>query len=518
MISNTNATLVDVRTRRFLLFVVTSLSIVSILFLLVYHLPEYPTPWYDEGSHLHVAKNFALNGIYADSSSEGYRSFGPVIGVGPTVLLPIAYLFRLSGVGIATARLVIVVYGLLTLLAIYGLALLLLKNEWLALLSIGLLVLSPGVDFITNSRTVLGEVPGLFFISAGLWLWLRAEKPDIQTLVGVGALMGLASITKNQYAMFVLPSLFCCWMADLLYYKRRGWKTFVIPGVIAGLMFVGWLLVVLMISSRNGDLAESFATLRTASAGAFFVLKLQTISEAARFLISSPVYGGLLIPAGLYTIFFCRRKSQEGQRHATVAIFILLGLGMFLASLGWERYAFAPLALSSIFVVRLMVEFFTRFNLNWTDVKASLREQTASPLLLVAFLFVGWVVVGVALPAARQLQLSFTGGNDYAYQVADYLQLKVPQDAVIETWEQELAVLTNHRYHYPPQVELANAVSRQWLGGPPVGDSYDFRTYGNPDYLVNGPFSQYTEIYWAERLTNYQRIETIGPYEIYKRK
>ena len=88
-------------------------------FLLVYHLDQYPAPWYDEGSHLHVAKNFALNGVYSDFSSEGNRPFGPAVGVGPTVLLPIALLFKVGGVSIPLARVVIVVYGVLALALLY---------------------------------------------------------------------------------------------------------------------------------------------------------------------------------------------------------------------------------------------------------------------------------------------------------------------------------------------------------------------------------------------------------------
>ncbi|NWG18486.1 MAG: hypothetical protein HXY41_17830, partial [Chloroflexi bacterium] len=80
-------------------------------FLLLYRLDVYPEPWYDEGSHLHVAKNYALNGIYADYSSEGIRYYGPAVGVGPTVMLPVAALFNLFEVSIPLARLAIVVYG-----------------------------------------------------------------------------------------------------------------------------------------------------------------------------------------------------------------------------------------------------------------------------------------------------------------------------------------------------------------------------------------------------------------------
>ncbi|MEZ4638895.1 MAG: hypothetical protein R2856_28705 [Caldilineaceae bacterium] len=48
-------------------------------------------------------------GVYADYSSEGLRHFGPTIGVGPTVMLPIAAAFELFGIGLMQARLVIVI-------------------------------------------------------------------------------------------------------------------------------------------------------------------------------------------------------------------------------------------------------------------------------------------------------------------------------------------------------------------------------------------------------------------------
>src|SRR5262245_22025064 len=99
--------------------VLTGLVVALTLFLMLYRLTDYPTPWYDEGSHLHVAKNIALHGVYADSSSEGYRAFGPAVGVGPTIMLPIAALFKLVGISIPLARLVIVAYSLLTLLFVY---------------------------------------------------------------------------------------------------------------------------------------------------------------------------------------------------------------------------------------------------------------------------------------------------------------------------------------------------------------------------------------------------------------
>src|SRR5689334_419348 len=72
----------------------------AVAFLALYHLSAYPLTWFDEGSHLHVPKTLLRHGVYADYSSDGYRYFGPTLGVGPTVLLPVAAVFRLFGVGL----------------------------------------------------------------------------------------------------------------------------------------------------------------------------------------------------------------------------------------------------------------------------------------------------------------------------------------------------------------------------------------------------------------------------------
>src|SRR5687768_1120232 len=65
-----------------------------------------PVTWFDEGSHLHVPKTLVQFGVYADRGSDGFRYFGPTTGVGPTVLLPIAGVFKVAGIGLLQARLV----------------------------------------------------------------------------------------------------------------------------------------------------------------------------------------------------------------------------------------------------------------------------------------------------------------------------------------------------------------------------------------------------------------------------
>jgi hypothetical protein len=89
----------------------TVILAVIVLFLALYNL-EYCLPtWFDEGVHLIVAKRLALEGRYW---------FGPAVG--PTVFVPVAAEFRVAGVRLLPARLVMVGYLLLCTATFYALA------------------------------------------------------------------------------------------------------------------------------------------------------------------------------------------------------------------------------------------------------------------------------------------------------------------------------------------------------------------------------------------------------------
>src|SRR5512147_2165973 len=96
-------------------------GLLVVYFLVFHNLTRFPIPWFDEGSHLHVPKTLVKFGVYADISSEGFRYYGPTIGVGPTVMLPIAAMFKLFGVGLLQARIVMALYLLAAIFTFYRL-------------------------------------------------------------------------------------------------------------------------------------------------------------------------------------------------------------------------------------------------------------------------------------------------------------------------------------------------------------------------------------------------------------
>ncbi|NJN17396.1 MAG: glycosyltransferase family 39 protein [Oscillochloris sp.] len=181
-----------------------SLGLLALILAFV-NLSGAPAPWFDEGSHLHVPKTLISHGVYADISSEGFRYFGPTIGVGPTVMLPIAAAFQIFGVSFLTGRFVIALYLLLALTLAFILARRL-HGTLAAGLSVILLLASRTIGFdgmVEYGRQVLGEVPGIAFLLLGAISWSKAittEDSRRRTLLAAlaGLSFGLALITKTS--------------------------------------------------------------------------------------------------------------------------------------------------------------------------------------------------------------------------------------------------------------------------------------------------------------------------------
>jgi hypothetical protein len=357
-------------------------------------------------------------------------------------------------------------------------------------------------------------------MATGLSLWLRQEARRLPIQILVGVLMGLACITKNQFALFILPGMLLAWIADLVWYKRRGWRYFVVPGVIAGLIFAAWTYVVIIALGEKGDMQANLATLRSATSGAFFQFNLDAIQHSATFLLNGSVFGAMFIPAVLYGCFLSLRRDEQGQRYSMVMVFVVAATGLFITSLGWPRYAFVALVLAGLIVIRLFQDLTNNFQFDWHTLRAQARgENVALSNVVILVLTAVWIVNVYIFAPYPTVHAVFADGRGDAYELAQYLNTAdIPKDAVIETWEQELAVLTDHNYHYPPQVTLAQFVAQEWTNGPLVRDLYNFLDYGHPEYIVVGEFGKYARLYTPERMSNYELIKTVGVYDVYKRK
>jgi hypothetical protein len=490
--------------------IVVALPIVLLVGLVFVHLSAYPLTWFDEGSHLHVPKTLVLQGIYADSSSEGLRYYGPTLGVGPTVMLPIAAAFRVFGIGLLQARMVIALYLLASVALFFRLADGL-GGRRFAWVATALLVATPAVALVDFGRQVLGEVPGLFFLLAGMLVWFQAwQNPTWRRLAAAGVLFGLSVITKNQYLIFLLPAIGLTWAANRFYYRQAGDRVFLIPGGVLFLCYLAWEAVLLM-GLGPATARENFAYLQAATQGAALVFSPVLMKTALSDLLSYRAFFGLLIPALLFGGNLALRRSQTGMRWGVLLALVAVNLGWYvLASIGWARYAFVGLAISCLFVAQLFSEL-------TGGLKFAIRIHDETPARAgLRWAMTAWLAVMIVVPLAQTARAVVFPPFNAPAQMASYLDQNISKTALIETWEPEMGFLTGHRYHFAPQALLNQAVGYIWLGKPAPSINYPVTAWGNADYILVGAFARWVNLYPQTALqTRFHLVTEIGGYDLY---
>lgn len=492
-------------------------AVAGLLWLAFYNLTRFPATWFDEGSHLHVPKTLVTLGKYADYSDGELRYYGPTVGVGPTVMLPVAGAFKLLGVGLLQARLVMASYLLLAVAAFWLMARRV-GGTGVAVLATFLLVTVPSISVIENGREVLGEVPGLFFLCAGLGWWFASwEKPTWPKLIGASVLISLSCVTKHVYLISVGPGLVAAGFFNLVFYRRLPIRIFLAPLVAIGVLFGGWQ-VVLISGLGPGTASENLRLFQDATRGAALVFSTENMARALREVVSLRAIAGWLPLGLLYTGVRQWSRDEPAQRWGVLWWMALANLTWYVvASAGWPRYAFPGISLSCLLVARLVWDLLPE--------RASFRRRTfsqrfaASPSEVAGLVVALWILALSTASLGRTASRVARAPYPAAERMAAYLEQHVPKDRVIHTWDPEMSVFSDHRYRFPPPQLLIVAVAHQWTGGPAVTESFDFERGGAPDFVLEGPFSRYVNLYPPDRLArDYRFVTSEGGYVLYVRR
>mgnify|MGYP003810374121 CR=1 FL=1 len=214
------------------------------------HLDVYPWAAPDEMHHLVVAKNLSVHGEYASGSPErGFKRFDAYDSVGPAVIVPVALAFKVLGVSVWSARMVMALYFLALCIAAYWFV----KPAFGNVAGLISLFLAPmAFSSIYLGRTLYGEVPAWCFLLLGLSVWRCALQPGKYWLgLPAGILFGLAILCKAILVLAAFPAL-GVWAFDRLSHKRLGWITVVLPVIGAAGMVGGWLGIVRWFGSSSG--------------------------------------------------------------------------------------------------------------------------------------------------------------------------------------------------------------------------------------------------------------------------
>ena len=513
--------------------------------LVFYNLEINPRSWHDEGSSLSIPKTLVEDGVYATHNSDGYQTFGAVQSVGPTVVLPVALSFKLLGVGLLQGRIVSAIYALLTLWAFFYAGYYLFGRRT-ALIAVGLMLGSPAAGFLLYGRQVLGEAPALGFFLVGWLMWAQGVNTDKKWYYGLaGLFIGLAMVTKSQYIILGMATLGLLVVLDFVYYRQGIYKWLIVVGFVAAVCVAGWLIWQINYFGMETfkENAGKMGQLAKSTVG----LNLKSTVDALRFLFGSGsgyFYFFWGWPALLYVGALSLKRNRQGLILAFLSLFACLWLAYFsFWIIPWFRYFFPVGVLAGLFVAKLFNDLagslWASRHEFWNDFRElKLATQTPSPTV---WIFIGTVagLLTIFLGLGYQFQrvirsdvLDKYGADEIVntnppqfnapQEVADFLNQNIEKDKVVETWERELGILTDHNYHYPDQVMLAQVHSRLYRGGNNVyslGEEYFTKIH--PAYLIIGWYSRLNNIYDLAVVEKHGRIvASFGAgewrYDVYK--
>jgi hypothetical protein len=272
------------------------------------------------------------------------------------------------------------------------------------------------------------------------------------------------------------------------------------------------------------DPAADIEALQETGTNSYFVIDLQQNMDNLFALTSGEAFGGFFL-AGLLVglILAFRRKEEEGQNWGILSAFLVTSIGVYLLTgatlVEANRSAIPMYLIGTLFVGRLFYSLTNGYTFDWQDFRESIiKQKELNTTTIVRVIALAAVIGIICLPAVRAVYNVARSGDDTPYLTADFLNDHANDNDVIETWDKEIGILSDHIYHYPPQVVQAyhNAYIRG--NGPPANEKYDFRDYGTPQFIVIGPQSRWADFYPEARLDDYALVATYGDYEIYQYK
>lgn len=489
--------------------------------LLLPNLVSWPVSWYDEGFSLVVSENLALYGQYGVQSSEGFRLFDPLITTGPTVTVPIALVFEIFGIDLYYARLVMVLFALLTVTVFFLVVEHLFDLKVALVATIFLLVTPPNTgddsaSFLGLGRMVMGEVPALFFLFLGILLWFWALDRNSRSLLAVSGLaFGLAVITKGLDLLFI-PALILLFIIDRFWHRQLKWTQFVIPIILCGVIAISWKGYQTILSDSG---SQSFSR---DSIERMLFLAIPTLRSPSLVIQNGKALfaAGILtwgIPGLIYGFYLSLRKDLEGvQRLFLVTIVIIWITWFVLGSIGWLRYALTAMVILNIFIAKLLVDLAGGFELSLADLvpRDFNREQTIKTARALA---VSIAILFTFLVSMRQWsKLIIPGAERAQLMMASYIEDNVPEGSIIESNEMELVFLTDKTFHIPTHEVQAEIVAFVNYGSPYPEDFYDISRF-NPDYVLRGPQAKASDFYLEVTDGNQYELEaTYGPYDLYR--
>ena len=457
---------------RFKTYVPIIVTFVIALIAGTYHLSESPGIWYDEGFYTQVAMNFAEQGTEELQIAPGQFISAKDVTVGYPLIAPVALSYKIFGVGVLQGRAVMVIFIIAFLLTVYMFVRMLYGSR---LAAWSLLLLSTFPQLYGNGKSVLGEVPGMFYLLLSLCsvLWLeRSAYKKIFPYIALGLTAGLAVATKPIFIL--LPVALSITLAIRWHSIKLRWDG-AVYGASAFLATVGlWIYL-------QFGAGDSFVSIFNYYLNPYEVSIDSTLFQNIRLFFTEavPLYAAvMLVLWGASFGIRTYKKMYITTAEIVALVFSLCVVGAFLRLPGWYRYFF-PAA--------LMVMLFLPFAI--TNVFAALSTRIR------ALMKVAWLPY-LALALLCFMQLYALSGHSYVAQYYDghrtrdlstYIATLPPNASYFIYNLPEVVVLLPNRNYY----QFINPHPNLFIGQ----DELSVLARGGTDFVILG-----TEMYHKNRV------------------
>lgn len=484
--------------------------------LLIPNLDAYPAPWFDEGWWLQIPRNLVRYGRYATLSGGEFRQFDTVVAISPAYFLPVAAAFELFGVGLVQARLVIGAQFMIAAALVFVVTRRL-YGPAAALLAVALFVLLQPDDHWTSpllyGRQMMAEVPALMWCLAGFYWWLRSRDDGKRTsAVFAGVALATSACIKPQFGVVLLPLVVVMWLVEYALRRELPRASWVLPAAMAatGVLHAAALIAILGPADFT-RLLQGFFEASGPQVRTFFD---PSAVRRALALGMRTDYMVFLVPALVYAAARVRSGQEIDIRRLIPAAFVMLWLAWFtVATPGWSRYALPAIAIGVIPCAGLIDAIAGRNGWSPARILRSGGLGAAAPTLAA----VAFVVMLLGQQSADLIKGIVRPPERNAQAFAAYLQSSLGPDAVIETWEWQLAFLAEDlRFRFPPTPALNHIIARNEFGVPWTTPPYQVSA-ARADYIAIGWFSRWSGIYSDQYLTDNCELEfSVGDYELFR--
>ncbi len=301
----------------------------------------YSPVWYDDAGHFLVATEVAngsgmcypLGVVDLDSCDHD----SPFITMGPFLTYPIGTLMGLFGSTMLNARILMV---LLSLVAIWGFFRLArgLTSELKALIAVAIMALN--IQFLTYGAEVLGEVPMMGLILAGLGCFLRWDRGEGLKWAAWGIVLWCMAVGIKEYA--ILPtglSLGILFLIRLLSKKDAARVV-----VLTGTYTLALILTLMLLHDGLRGLVTHLQA-RESYGSEFLAFNL---GISLKFLLLKPLFW--LGTGAMVLKWRVKQRPEEALTLSVQAAWLIF----FLLSAGYDRFGFLLLFLPAIYVAEFV--------------------------------------------------------------------------------------------------------------------------------------------------------------------